>query len=88
MSKTVQTIQFNISTQFKHTILNTHNFKHTNFKQFSLAELHSLVLFNPYIGPYQVLLLQARVDQGVMAMKEYSTFPEAPTLRQPHHQIV
>ena len=30
-----------------------------------------LVLFNPQIGPYQVLPLRARVDLGAMAMKGY-----------------
>ena len=35
-----------------------------------------LVLFNPYMGPYQVLPLRARVDLGAMAMKGYSTFPK------------
>ena len=52
-----------------------------------------LVLFNPYIGPYQVLPLRARVNLGAMAMKGYSTIPKAPstavtsvTLRpHPHH---
>ena len=39
------------------------------FKQFSLTEEHSLVLFEPYIGPYQVLQLQAKVDLGAMVIK-------------------
>ena len=47
-----------------------------------------LVLFNPYIGPYQVLPLWARVDLGVMAMKGYPVSPKAPALLEPHHQIV
>ena len=42
-----------------------------------------LVLFNPYIGPYQ-----ARVDLGAMAMKGYSALPKIPALLEPHHQIV
>ena len=33
-----------------------------------------LVLFNPQIGPYQVLPRQARVDLGAMAIKGYSVF--------------
>ena len=33
-------------------------------------------LFNLKIGPYQVLLFWARVDLGVMVMKEYSHFPK------------
>ena len=44
-----------------------------------------LVLFNPLIEPYQVLPRRARVDQGEMAMKEYSAFPKAPALLKPHH---
>ena len=47
-----------------------------------------LVLFNPKIGPYQVLPLWARVDLGAMAIKGYSAFPKAPTLLEPHPQIV
>ena len=47
------------------------------FNQFSLALVHNLVLFDPYIGPYQVQPLQARVDLGVMAIKEYFAFPKA-----------
>ena len=31
--------------------------------------------------------LRARVDVGVMAIKEYSAFPKAPALLEPHHQI-
>ena len=38
---------------------------------------YSLVLFDPYIGPYQVLPLQARVDLGAMAMKGLSAFPQS-----------
>ena len=47
----------------------------------------TLVLFNPYIGSYQVLPLRARVDLGAMAMEGYFAFPKAPTLLEPHHQI-
>ena len=35
-----------------------------------------------------MLLLQARVDLGVMAMKRYSAFTTAPALLEPDHQIV
>ena len=35
-----------------------------------------------------MLPLQARVDLGAMAMKVCSTFPKAPALLEPHHQIV
>ena len=48
---------------------------HFYFKHFSL------VLFDPYIGPYQVLPHRAKVDLGAMA------FPNAPASLQPYHQI-
>ena len=35
-----------------------------------------------------MLPLRARVDLGAMAMEEYSGFPKAPTLLEPHYQIV
>ena len=47
------------------------------FKQFNLAQAHSLFLFDPEIGSYQMLQLEARVDLGAMAMKRYSAFPKA-----------
>ena len=47
-----------------------------------------LVLFNPYIGPYQVLPRRAKVDLGAMVMKGYSAFLKAPALLEPHDQIV
>ena len=46
------------------------------------------VLFDPWIGPYQVLQLRASVDLGAMAMKGYSAFHKAPALLEPHHQII
>ena len=58
------------------------------FKQFNLAYIRSLVLFEPYIRPYQVLPLRARVDLGAIAMKKYAAFPKTPALLEPHHQIV
>ena len=35
---------------------------------------------------FNSLTLQDKVDLGVMATKEYSTFPRAPELK-PHHQM-
>ena len=35
-------------------------------------------VFDPLIGPYQVLSLLVRVNLGVMAVKAYFTFPKAP----------
>ena len=37
-----------------------------------------LVLFNPQIGPYQVLPILDRVNLGVIAMKGCSAFPQKP----------
>ena len=44
--------------------------------------------FDTYIGPYLVPLLRARVDLRAMAMRWYYSFPKAPALLKPHHQIV
>ena len=38
------------------------------------------------MGPEQTLHLQVRVDQGVMAINRYFTFPKAPGV-EPHRQI-
>ena len=46
----------------------------------STTIIQSLVLFDPLIWAFQVLSFQARVDLGVMAMKEYSSFPKAAAL--------
>ena len=32
------------------------------------------------MGPFQVLQLRAKVDQGVIAIKVYTAFPKAPAL--------
>ena len=45
--------------------------------------MRNLVLFDPYIGPYQVLPIRARVGLGAMAMKGYSAFSKAPALLKP-----
>ena len=47
-----------------------------------------LVLFNPKIGPYQVLPFRARVDLGAMAMKGCPALPKAPASLELHHQII
>ena len=46
-----------------------------------------LVLFNPKIGPDQMLPRRARVDLEAMAMKGYFAFPKAPALLESCHQI-
>ena len=62
--------------------------------QFSISHLFALCLnvkkflCDPYIGHYQVILLLARVDLGVMTIKGYPTFLKAAALLGPHHQIV
>ena len=61
--------------------------------QFSMSPLfaHSLnvkhVLFDPQIGPYQVLPFWITVDQEAMAIKGESTYAKAPALLEPHHLI-
>ena len=50
--------------------------KQSYFKQFRLTYVHSLVLFDPKTGPYQVLPIQARVNLGAMAMKGCTAFPK------------
>ena len=61
-------------------------FKHKSFvcTQFK----YQAILFEPLIGPNQVLQLQARVDQRVIAMKGYSPFSKAPALLEPQQLIV
>ena len=92
MSKKVlfQIIQLSISTQFKYKYcLIVKAFQAIQFAQtihFNISML--LVLFNPWIWPYQVLPLRARVDLGAMTIKGYSAFPKAPVLLEPHHLIV
>ena len=49
--------------------------KQFHFKQFSSTQEHSLVLFDPKIGPYLVLALMARVDPREWAMKELLRIP-------------
>ena len=62
--------------------------KQFHFKQFSLARVRSLVLFDPWIRPSQVLPLRVRRDLGTITMKGYSAFPKAPALLESHHLMV
>ena len=57
-------------------------YKQFFFKQFSLAEVRSLVLFDPMKKVYEVIPLWSKVDLVAMAIKEYSA------LLEPHHQII
>ena len=50
------------------------------FKQFSLAKVHNLVLFDQLIGPYLVLPILTRVDLRAMAVKRYSVFPQSSSI--------
>ena len=69
-----QTIQFSISIVFcLHTVKCQNSFN-------SNSSVHSSVLFDPYIGPYQVLPPQARVDQGAMAMKGYNALSQSSSI--------
>ena len=46
--------------------------KQINLKQFRLAYIHSLVLFDPKIGPYMLLPPRAIVGLGAMTRKGHS----------------
>ena len=61
------------------------NVKTVLFQTIQFSILNSLVLFDPLIGPYQVLLLWARVDLEAIAIKGYYAFFKAPAL---HPKIV
>ena len=52
-------------------------------KQFSIVQVHCLVLFNPWTGTYQALPLRAIGDLGAMAKK----LSQAPALLETHHLI-
>ena len=65
-----------------------YTYKQFYLKLFCLAQERTLVLFDPYIGLYQVLPPRARAELGVMAIKCYDAFPKATSLLEPHHQIV
>ena len=57
-------------------------------KSFVYTQLNGpTVLFDPFIGLYQVLSQWVRVDLGAMEMKRRCIFPKALRL-EPHHQIV
>ena len=43
--------------------------KQSYFKQFSLALVHRLVLFDPQVGPGHILPLWVRADPRVMTIK-------------------
>ena len=47
-----------------------------------------LVLFNPLDRALSGATTPGQSGPGAMAIKWYSTFPKAPTLLEPHHQIV
>ena len=73
-------IQLSISTQFKckYGLI----VKNVSISIYSVYSIHFsismlLVLFNPLIGPYQVLPLRARVDLGAMAMKGVLRIPQS-----------
>ena len=60
------------------------NVKQSYLIQFSLAYVHTLVVFDPLTGPYQMLPLRTRADVVAIAMKGYSAFPKAQSLLEPH----
>ena len=90
MSKTVDLKQFflaqvrslNVSTQFN--CQKTFRFQAIQLSQTVLIQTiqfsisTQVVLFNPLIGPYQVLSFLAKEDLGEMAMMVYSEIPQSP----------
>ena len=86
-----QTIQFRIITQFQCQ-------KRFYFKKLSLAYKkgsisnnlvkHSLVLFEPTIGPYLMLPFRTTVNLGAMAMNRYSVYHKDATSLEPNYSIV
>ena len=85
------TIQLNVShlfTELNDQTVLLQSFVWTQFIFKSTQIKFQTVLFDPQIGPYQVLPLRARVDLGVMKIKAYSALPKAPALLEPHHHIV
>ena len=46
------------------------------------------ILFDPLIGPYQVLPHRAGLDQGAIKIKGYSAFFKVLALLEPRYQIV
>ena len=54
--------------------------------QFSVIP-RTLVIFDRYMRSYNVLLIQVRVDMGVMAIKGYSTLSKIPRVK-PYHQTL
>ena len=74
-----QTIQFSISTQFfVYTQLNVKTVRSqtTQFSQGTQFKCQT-VLFDPKIGPYQLLPPWARVDLRTMTMKGYSSISQS-----------
>ena len=43
--------------------------------------------FDPYKGPFQVLLLRTRVDLAAMAIKDYYASSKATALLKPHIRL-
>ena len=64
--------------QYSLALLRSLNVKTYLFQAIQFSIITLLVLFDPEVGPYQVLPFQARMDVGAMALKRYSAFPKAP----------
>ena len=54
---------------------------------FNQFKCHS-ILFESWIGSYQVLPLRVRVHLGAMEINGYSAFPNDPALLEHEHHIV
>ena len=57
-------------------------------QKFSITRASSPDYLVSYLGHSFGSYPSDRVDQGAMALKEYSAFPKVPALLEAHHQIV
>ena len=93
MSKTVQfqTIQFSISTQFKckYGLIVNNICISSYFSQIIQFRISMpLVLFNPSIGPYQVLPHRDQSVPGSDVNEGVLRIPQSSSIAEPHYQIV
>ena len=82
----IQLIQFSISRDFIYTV-KCQNSSIYKTIQFSVSRVSMTKTVPFQTIQFSINTLWARVDLGVMAIKGYTTFPKAPALLEPDHQI-
>ena len=73
--------------QFSLIYVRSLNIKTVILQAIQFSKIHCLVLFDQWIGPYQVLLLWPS-RPGRDNNKELFYIPQAPPLLEPHHEMV